>query len=163
MKIPSIAAAAFFLAAGLASADKISGRVDSVDPEAGALEISGVKVSVREGGLEKGSLKLPAIKTGDRLEVGGAFTGPGKMAATEIERESGPNDVIEGTVSEQDDYALTVIVGGVTVYLRPETEIRDTGGKGTVFDSLVPGARVECEGSWGAPMAFQAKKVKLED
>lgn len=158
----------FLLSAGLAPADKISGKVSALSRKKETFKISGVKVDVKGQTLEEGSLTTADLKWRMKVEVEGTFTGPGTFSASKIVKREGFRDTVEGTIVDMDREGRQIVIGWVTVSVPGKMDpggasaIEDRNGIPAPFARLADGMKVECEGFWSGVMFFTADKVRIQ-
>jgi len=158
-------AAIFLLLPAICVADEIKGKITAVDAESGTIEVSGVKIIAKKATIKNlvgMRCEISELKVGDRVEVDGAFSGPGEMLATEIEREAFERDQIEGKLEKVDSDTRTLLISGVTVNVSKDARIKRNDNKVISLKDLTVGYQVECKGAWTGSKEFSASKIELD-
>ena len=158
-------AAIFLLLPAICVADEIKGKITAVDAESGTIEVSGVKIIAKKATIKNlvdMHCEISELKVGDRVEIDGAFSGPGEMLATEIEREAFERDHIEGKLEKVDSGTRTLLISGVTVNVSKNARIEGKDDKVISLKDLAVGYPVECKGTWTGSKEFSASKVELD-
>jgi len=158
-------AAIFLLLSAICAADEIKGKITAVDAEGGTIEISGVKIMAKKATIKNlvgMRCEISELKVGDRVEVDGAFSGPGQMLATEIEKKAFKRDQIEGKLEKVDSGTRTLLISGATVNVSKDARIEGEDDKVISLKDLAVGYPVECKGAWTGSKEFSASKVELD-
>ncbi|MBL7072988.1 MAG: hypothetical protein ISS33_04335 [Candidatus Omnitrophica bacterium] len=155
-----------FVCAGIVcDADEIKGRVTAIDVAAGTIDISGVKISVKNADIVDrfdAPITLTALVAGDYLEVEGSFTGAGQMMAMDVEKSFSKQGEIKGRVESVDEGGKKLVISGITVEIQPNAVIEGHDDALITIDKFAAGNYVECKGNWSGPSKFSASKVELD-
>ena len=166
MKALLCCAAICLLCAGTCVGDEIKGTITVIDAAGGTLEISGVKVIAGKADVKSlpgGKLTLSDLTVGERVEIDGAFTGPGELSATRVEREEFERDAVEGRLEKIDVAARILSISGITVKVLPAARVSlENKSRPIKLEKLCAGLPVECMGTWTAPRELTAEIVELE-
>jgi hypothetical protein len=157
--------AILLLLSAICVADEIKGKITAVDAASGIIEISGVKIMVKKATIKNLAdmpCEISELKVGDRVDVDGAFSGPGEMLATKIEREVFEHDQIEGKLEKFNSATRTLLICGVTVNVSKDARIEGKDDKVISLKDLALGYPVECKGTWTGSKKFSASKVDMD-
>jgi len=149
----------------VSDADEIKGRVTAIDVGSGIVDISGVKISVKNADIEDENdvpITLTALVAGDYLEVEGSFSGGGKMTALSVEKKSSKQDEIKGRIGSVDAVGKKLVISGITVEIQRDAVVEGHDDARIMIDKLAAGNYVECKGNWSGPSKFSANKVELD-
>lgn len=155
----------FLCAVIVCDADEIKGRVTAIDVGSEIIDISGVKISVRNADIVDGNdvpITLTALVAGDYLEVEGSFTGAGQMAAMDVEKKASKQDEVKGRIESVDVTGKKLVINGITVEIQHNAIIEGHDDALILIDKLAAGNFVECKGNWSGPVKFSANKVELD-
>jgi len=155
----------FVGAAVICDADEIKGRVTAIDVGAAIVDISGVKISVKNADMEDERdmpITLAALVAGDYLEVEGSFSGAGQMAAMDVEKSSSKQDEVKGRIESVDAAGKKLVINGITIEMQHNAIIVGHDDALILIDKLAAGNFVECKGDWSGPVKFSANKVELD-
>ncbi|MDD5556876.1 MAG: DUF5666 domain-containing protein [bacterium] len=165
MKAFAIGVAATLCLAARGGPDSVQGRITLIDPAAGILEISGVRIIAKDAVVENLAdqrVTLADLKAGDSVDVDGSFSGPGEMTAVKIEQEVSVTDEVEGKIAAVDAAGGTITIGGVTVKVPAGAVIEDGNDMPTALEQLKTGSRVDCEGTWTGDRELTAVKIEID-
>lgn len=144
---------------------EIKGKITAINAANGTLEISGVTVNAKNAAVKSKTdapCSLTDLKAGDSVEVDGAFTGPGEVAASEIEQEWSARDQVKGVVAAVDPKSRTLTIHGIMVKVAEGARLEGRDDIPITFAQLTVGARVECEGAWTGKRELSASKAELD-
>jgi hypothetical protein len=158
----------FILLAGSAvsarSEASLQGRVSSLDPGAGRLELSGVRVVISNAVILTETdtvLRVGDLKTGDRVDIRGAFVAPGVLAATRVQRTLRDSDRLQGRNERTDAAARTLAVGGITIKVPVNARIEDAGAHALPLEQCATNQVLICTGAWTGTNEFTASAITI--
>ena len=145
--------------------DELKGRITAIDTVRGTLEISGVVIDARHATVRTLAhipARLEKLRIGNRVEVEGAFTGPGAFHALEVERNLGHGGEIVGMLGAVDRASGTLTVGGIAVRVPPGASLTDRWHRRVERVEVAEGKRIFCEGEWTGSREFAARIVRTQ-
>lgn len=154
-----------FIITGVCLADRVKGKVSSVDKAKKTLQISGVTIQAADAWIENEQdypLVLNGIAAGDYIEVDGKFSGMSEIKATKIDRKKPECGVVKGKIASIDNKKREIIISGITIKVKADTWLEGPNRVRIPFELFASGYSVECRGDWTGVSELTAFKVSVD-
>ena len=164
MKLFGVCLTVLLVATAAHAVDELSGIIATIDPSAGTLEVSGVKITTKDAKVEGVIMpsNLTKFKKGDKVQAQGAFSGPLQMRADKIEKKIIRHYEIDARLEEVDVKSRILKISGITIPVPEGIMIEDAEDAPTTIDKLAAGQMIEVEGKWTGIGEFTADKIEIE-